>query len=87
MNKTFQKLILKQLIAMNDTMQQLTVTSKLKRVVPLPCRPPTRTSMIEQVTLVDTTRFLANGGQSTRLAMFHGGSADPVDSRITTNGI
>jgi len=73
--------------AMNHATQQLTITSKLKRVMPLPSSSPTGPGVIVQVTLVDTAGFLADGGQATRFSVFHGVGADPVDSSIMTDSV
>lgn len=84
-HKTFLgTVIFSQLLTM---MQQLTITPQLKRIMPLPSSPPTSTSMIVQMSLVDSTGPLANRRQSSRLAMFHGCSTDPVDPSIPTNCI
>jgi len=48
---------------------------------------PARTGVIEQVTLIDTTGFFADGSQPTRFSVLHGVGADPVDSGITTDSI
>jgi hypothetical protein len=68
-------------------MQQLAVTPQLKRIMPLPSSPPTSTSMVIQMTLINPTGSLANRRQSSRLAMFHSRSTDPIDSSIPTNSI
>jgi hypothetical protein len=73
--------------ATNHAKRPLTVTSKLKGVIPLPGMSPARTGVIEQVTLIDTTGFLADGSQPTRFSVLHGIGADPVDSGITTDSI
>jgi hypothetical protein len=75
------------LIAIDHIMRQLTVTSKLKCVVPLPGGPPARSCMVIQMPSVNPSGFLANGCQSTRLTMFHGRGTDPVNPRIATNCI
>jgi len=68
-------------------MQQLTITPQLKRIMPLPSSPPTSTSMVIQMTLINPTGSLANRRQSSRLAMFHSRSTDPIDPSIPTNSI
>ena len=68
-------------------MQQLAVTPQLKRIMPLPSSPPTSTSMVIQMTLINPTGSLANRRQSSRLAMFHSRSTDPIDPSIPTNSI
>ena len=65
----------------------LTITPKLKRIVPLPSGSPTSTSMIVQVTFANPAGLLANRRQSSRLAMFHSSSTDPVYPGIATNSI
>ena len=65
--------------------QRLTITLKLKRIMPLPSRSSTSTCMIIQMTFIDPTGFLANRGQSTRFTMFHSSTTNPIYPSIATN--
>ena len=66
---------------------RLTISPELQSVVPLPSSSPSCVSMVVQMALLDSTGLLPNRCQSTSLTVLHRTSTDPIDPRISPDGI
>ncbi len=53
----------------------------------LPCLSSASSGLVESVTLAQSTRLLARSSEATRLAVLVDWLDDPVDARITTDGL
>jgi len=53
--------------------------------VTFPCLSSSSCRVVELVTLAQTSRLLAGGGETTRLPMLVHRLDDPVDARVATN--
>lgn len=65
----------------------LSVSLQVERVVPLPRLPPACRRLGVRVTLAETARLLAGGRQASGLAVLVHRVHDPVDARITADGL
>ena len=65
----------------------LAVAPEGESVVPLPGLPPAGSGVVVLVSTAKTTALLASGGEATALAVLVDGLDDPVDARITTDGL
>lgn len=55
--------------------------------MPLPRLPAAGSGLVVAVALVETTRLLAGGGKTTRLAVLVDGVDDPVDPGVDADGL
>jgi len=66
---------------------RLSVSPERQGVVSLPRLPPASSRLVVTMTLVETTRLLASGGEAARFAVLVNRVDNPVDARIATDGL
>jgi hypothetical protein len=71
----------------STTATHLPVAPQRKRVVLLPDLSATRPGLVVAVTLVETTRTLASGGETTSLPVLVNGVDNPVDARVLADSL
>jgi len=69
------------------SLRHLSVSLQVESVVSLPRLPPSSSRLVVAMTLAETTRFLASGGETTGFAVLVNRVDDPVDPRISADGL